>query len=132
MTVVDASVVLKWLLGEPSKRAQTILEGHLDGSEPLVAPELLNYEVGNVLATKVGLNTRAAAELFGYFLDLNIETYSLGAEEYRSSVDMAGTYKLTVYDASYVALALALDVNLVTADRKLAGRVSALKRVLPV
>ncbi len=126
MTVVDASVALKWLLEGPSGRSEEILEKHLSGSEVLVAPELLHYEVGNVLVTKAALSSQDASDLFGYFLDLDIQTYSLGAEEYRASLDLAHKYKVTVYDASYLALALALDIQLVTADRKLTTRASPL------
>jgi len=125
--VVDASVVLQWLLEEPSAKSGEILEGHLNGREPLIAPELLNYEVGNVLVTKVKLTSQDASDLFGYFLDLRIETYSLGPDEYRVSLELAHRYRLTVYDASYLALALALDVDLVTADRRLATRAGPLK-----
>lgn len=127
MRVVDASVVLQWLLDEPSTGSTEILEAHLDGSEPLIAPELLNYEVGNVLVTKIKLTSEDASELFGNFLDLRIETYSLGADEYRASIDLAHQYRLTVYDASYLALASALDVRLVTADKRLATRAARLK-----
>lgn len=129
MRVVDASVVLQWLLEQPSARSRKILEGQLNGSEPLVAPELLNYEVGNVLVTKVKLTSQDASELFGHFIDLGIETYSLGADEYQTSLDIACRYKLTVYDASYLALALALEVKLLTADKRLATRAGPLKTV---
>ena len=129
MRVVDASVVLQWLLEQPPARSTEILDGHLNGSEPLVAPELLNYEIGNVLGTKVKLTAQDASELFNHFLGLGIETYSLGADEYRVSLDLACRYRLTVYDASYLALALALEVKLVTADKRLAARAGPLKIV---
>lgn len=126
MKAVDASVVLMWLLEESPGKAKDILERHVAGNELLVAPELLNYEVGNVLATKVALAPQAATQLFGYFLDLEIQTYSFGDGEYTASLNLAQKYKLTVYDASYLALALALDVDLVTADLKLATRAASL------
>ena len=126
MTVVDASIVLRWLLETPSIAARTILERHLDGRDALVAPELLRYEVGNVLARKTPLAPTAVAEAFDHFLDLEIQTYTLGRTEYRASAQLAGRYKLTVYDASYVALALALGVDMVTADRRLAGATAPL------
>jgi predicted nucleic acid-binding protein len=127
--VVDASVALQWLLEQRSAKSGEILEEHLNGSEPLVAPELINYEVANVLVTKVKLSSREASDLFGYFLDLRIETYSLGTDEYQTSLDLAHRYRLTVYDASYLVLALALEGRLVTADKKLASRAGPLKIV---
>ena len=127
MTVVDASVVLKWLLAEPSAEAEELLERHLNGSDPLVAPVLLYYEIGNVLVTKTKLSAQETSDLFGYFIDLQIEAYSLGADEYKTTIDLAYRYKLSVYDAAYLGLALALDSRLVTADRRLANRAAATK-----
>jgi len=127
MTVVDASVVLKWLLAEPSEEAEELLETHLNGSDPLVAPELLYYEIGNVLVTKTKLSAQETSDLFGYFIDLQIEAYSLGADEYKAAVDLARRYKLSVHDAAYLGLAMALDTRLVTADRRLATRAAATK-----
>ena len=127
MTVVDASVVLKWLLAEPSEEAEQLLETHLNGSDQLVAPELLYYEIGNVLVTKTRLSAQETSDLFGYFLDLHIEAYSLGADEYRTTIDLARRYKLSVYDAAYLGLAMALDIRLVTADRRFATRAADTK-----
>lgn len=129
MKVVDASVVLQWLLQETSTGSRDILEAHLNGSEPLVAPELLNYEVANVLATKTKLAAGEASELFGIFLDLRIETYSLGPDKYKASLELASRLRVTVYDPSYLALALTLHVRLVTADKKFATRTAPLKIV---
>src|SRR5262249_2699872 len=127
VTVVDASVVLKWLLAEPSEEAEELLETHLNGSDPLVAPELLYYEVGNVLVTKTKLRAQETSDLFGYFVDLHIEPYSLGVDKYKTTIDLAPRHKLSVYDAAYLALAMTLDIRLVTADRRLASRAAPTK-----
>lgn len=121
MTVVDASVVLQWLLEEASARSRPILERHLSGRDPAVAPELLYYEVGNVLATKTRLGADETTELFERLLTLDIETHTLGADEYHASLRLARRHGLSVYDASYLALALAVGAKLVTADRRLAA-----------
>jgi predicted nucleic acid-binding protein len=123
--VVDASVVLIWLLREPvPAAAQRILDEHITGVHPLVAPELLQYEVANVLARGAGLPPRAALVGHERFQALEIGTLALGDAEYRRALDLALRHTLTVHDASYLALAQALGVSLATADRKLARRVS--------
>ena len=120
MRVVDASIVLQWLLEAPSETARPVLEDHVEGRDALVAPELLRYEVGNVLVRKTRLTPAAVTTAFDHFLDLEIQTYTLGTVEYRESLRLAGLYKLTMYDASYVGLAVALGVDMITADQKLA------------
>lgn len=127
--VVDASVVLQWLLQAPAGAARTVLDRHLDGRDPLAAPELLRYEVGNVLVTKTTLAPDVVEEAFSHLLDLDIDTYTLGVDEYRQSLRLAKQYRLTVYDASYVALALTLGIGMVTADRRLAVAVAPLRIV---
>jgi predicted nucleic acid-binding protein len=93
----------------------------------LVAPELLYYEVGNVLVTKTKLSSQETSDLFGYLVDLHIETYSLGADEYKTAIDLAHRYKLSVYGATYLGLAMALDTRLFTADRRFATRAAPTK-----
>lgn len=130
MKVVDASVVLTWLLHEPvPTAAQRILEEHISGVHPLVAPELLQYEVANVLARGAGVSPRAALIGHERFQALEIGTLALGDADYRRALELALRHTLTVYDASYLALAQALGVTLATADRKLARRVSGLGMV---
>jgi predicted nucleic acid-binding protein len=125
--VVDASVVLAWLLRDPVPHAsQQILGDHVSGRDPAVAPELLWYEVANVLARGADLGAAAASEGYARFESLEVESYGLGPAEYQQALQLALRHRLTVYDASYLALAQALGVRFVTADRKLARKVAGL------
>jgi predicted nucleic acid-binding protein len=117
--VVDASVVLQWLVERPAAPWRALLEAHREGTEPLAAPELIHYEVTNVLVRKLGLPVDDALDAWERLLALEIETYTLAAEQYRESLRLAHDEKVTVYDASYLALARELRAPLVTADRKL-------------
>jgi len=48
--VIDASVAVKWFVEEPdSSAAHRLLEAHATGETTLVAPDLVVYEVSNVL-----------------------------------------------------------------------------------
>lgn len=127
MRVVDASVVLGWLLRHPLPAGHArVLDDHVGGERPAAAPELLQYEVANVLARGAGLDAAAARSGYERFVALEIQTFALGDEEYRAALELALTRNITVYDAGYVALALALGTRLVTADRRLAERIAPL------
>jgi predicted nucleic acid-binding protein len=95
---VDASVVLAWLLRDPVPEAfRQILDDHISGHDPAVAPELLWYEVANVLARGADLPRTAATEGFARFQALELEAYSLGAAEYQAALELALKHRLTVY-----------------------------------
>lgn len=50
MFVIDASVVIKWFIEEKdSAKAVLLKEKHINGKTILIAPDLLIYEVANVL-----------------------------------------------------------------------------------
>jgi len=115
--VVDASAVLEVLVGEPNGS----LAARLAAEDVLHAPHLLDTEVLHVLRRLerrrdlTRSQVTAAREQFGM---LAIDRYphlplSERVWELRTT--------LSAYDATYVALAEALDATLVTTDRRLAG-----------
>lgn len=131
MLVVDASVLVVALAdnGPDGHQARQRLRG-----ERLVAPELIDLEVGSVLRrqNRAGQidDVRAAqalADLAATPLQRAAHTGLLGrCWELR--------HNLTIYDAAYVALAEALQVTLLTGDRKLSratGPLCRIETVLP-
>lgn len=113
--VADASAVAALLFGEPE--ADAIAERL--GGEDLSAPWLLPFEVANVAAMKLRRRsaTRRALEAGLEMLPrLGITLYPASALDLLAIADHSG---LTAYDAAYLALAAALDADLVTLDRKL-------------
>jgi len=113
--VADASAVAALMFGEPE--ADAIAEGL--GGEDLAAPWLLPFEVANVAAMKLRRRsaTRRALEAgLGMLPRLGIALYPASALDLLAIADRSG---LTAHDAAYLALAAALDADLVTLDRKL-------------
>lgn len=127
--VVDASVVIKWYIPEKfSEQADRFLEESVATGVPLLAPDLLVAEVGNILWKKQRLGELSSAEA-SRILDtigesLPIQLYT-SLSLMRSAWKIACTFDRSFYDALYVALAQQQDALFITADEKL---VSALRR----
>lgn len=118
MSVVDASVVVDFLLG-PGSVAGDVFAGVLAEREVVAAPHLIDAEVGQALrrfALRGNISQRQAVEMLEVFGNLPIHRYShrgllARAFEFRSNA--------TVYDGLYLALAEVLDRPLLTGDRAL-------------
>jgi predicted nucleic acid-binding protein len=112
--VLDASVVLAWLLpDERSDDATRLIERAV--AERPRAPSLLMLEVANALlqAERRGRIRRAMRlDLLDAFTTLPIALEPLGAETMLRAGELAGKHRLTLYDASYLELALSRDCAL--------------------
>ena len=123
MIVVDASVLTDFLLGRP----QTLdaLERELAGREhePMHAPELIEPETLNALRRLARADTvtdRRATEAAADLASVRLVRYPHAPLRERV---WALRDELSAYDATYLALAEALDDPvLLTSDRGLAGR----------
>lgn len=121
--VVDASVVMLGLTtkGEAADLFDEIAAGATVGH----APDLLVVEVSNALALAVRTERRSlgdAQSLFGLLEASPIELHST-VPLVLAAIELAATSELSAYDSFYAVLAAALEVPLVTADRRLAAAV---------
>ncbi len=118
--VVDASVV-KWYVLEPDREeALRIREDYIDGQVELAAPALMPFEVLNAVRYSADqleverlMDVAESLSLYGFRL------YGLKGEYARLTARIALENNLTIYDASYVALAERLNTTLYTADERL-------------
>lgn len=117
--VVDASVAVKWYVPEPDSP-----DAHRLGRSErrLAAPDLLVIEVGNILWKKVqrdGL-PRADAEAAALSLiDSARIRFHRSPLFVRAALEIATTFRRTVYDSLYVVLAMYLDSEMITTDQRL-------------
>jgi len=130
MIVLDASIILKLIFEEQdTPQALQLRENHITGEGKIAAPELLYYELANVLATKVAIPVKNASSALAEIFNLEIETFTLGVEEFLSSISVSRKYKISVYDASYMILAERLNCDFITADAQLFRKTKDLKFV---
>lgn len=119
--VLDTSVILKWFLhkGEPGReQALALRDAYLEGHTHLLAPDLLLYEVANVLRYKPDWDTSRVAQAIQSILRLKLQITSVSSGLLQRAVELAYEYELAVYDASFVALAEETQAVFVTADQK--------------
>jgi predicted nucleic acid-binding protein len=122
--VVDASAVVALLFNELTR---DVVAERLRGAT-LYAPGLIGFEVANACLKKMRAapgERQALIEAYALFGQLSIvaETIDLAA-----AIALAEQTRLSLYDASYLWLAYALDAELVTLDDRLAQAHAALRR----
>lgn len=134
--ILDASVALTWLIDD---EIDAICDSLIDrvADEGAVAPAIWPTEVANGLLFAARRGRIPANRINGMFetliaLDIQIESTPLPRIQNRIFA-LATMRGLTVYDASYLELALNLSLPLATVDQKLRQAAEALDvPVLPV
>jgi predicted nucleic acid-binding protein len=133
--VVDASVGAKWAspeIVEPlADRADQFLRAYVAGSINLLVPDLFWLEIGSFLwkAAKRGeLSLRLAQHGLEAMLARQFPTVP-SRTVLREAFKIAADYGRTIYDTTYVALAVESGSELITADERL---VNALGSRFPV
>lgn len=124
--VVDASVGVKLFLDETgSVEAERLFA--LLGREPphvIAVPDLFFIECANVFRSRAHrrlMTAERAREAFAILRSFPLQTVS-SSEIAPVALDLALAHGLSMYDATYAALAERLGVPLVTADGKLARK----------
>jgi predicted nucleic acid-binding protein len=127
-TVVDSSVVAKWILPEPdSAQAQRIVSDVAGAGERLIVLDLAFIEVANAIWKRHhrGLATLdEARQLLDELLRSPVHVEPAG-RLLAPAFEIAARYDRAVYDALFVALARDLQSRGVTADEPLYRAVHA-------
>lgn len=115
MIIVDASVAIATILDPGSPAAEAVI-----GADGLAAPELLDLEVLQEVRGRVAASKLAEAD--GRVAMQRLRQLGISLHGHRQLLDRIWELRdnLTVYDASYAALAEDLDATLVTGDNGLA------------
>jgi predicted nucleic acid-binding protein len=115
--VVDASVVVKWFLEEDfSEEARRLRDDHASGLLELQAPSLLPYEVLNAAKFADVFSASELLRIAEAVDGMGIPLHPPEGHLSRSTMQLASLAHLTIYDASYLALAQDLKVPIYSAD----------------
>ena len=122
--VLDASVVLAWVLDNPVPAYASRVEQALVGGQRAMVPALWHLEVANGLATAERRRDLASADIeHALFLlgaaasrAIDTETNLVSIED---ALRTARVYHLTAYDAVYLNLARDQNLPLATLDQGL-------------
>ncbi len=115
--VIDASVLIKWYVPEVhSTEAELLVNSRFD----IHAPELIIPEFGNILWKKCKLGELSADETLNLADEVLKEEITFHAQPplLRDSLREANANGQTIYDWTYLVLALSLEAKFVTADRR--------------
>ena len=120
--IIDASVALSWVIpGENSELADQIKASIL--SHGAIVPQLWIYEIGNALLMSVRHKRIKKSSLFGIYQAL--QTLPIEVEiapppgGHLEVLRLASESELTVYDATYLELAIRKALPLATFDKSL-------------
>lgn len=120
--VLDASVVVALFVEEDgTPAAERAIEAAVADDGELHAPDLILYEASNALlkrASRGDIAPELATRLMVDFAGLQIELHPPGSVA-GPALGLALSHGITAYDASYLAVCLALGAPLLTLDEGL-------------
>jgi len=133
--VVDASVIVKWFLHHQEAdraRALALRDLHTSGRSKIHIPRLALLEVLNAIRFSPKAEEEDGETALETLQDLNLETKAAEVNLLRKANAIAWAYKITIYDALYVALAEQVGFPLITADEKMINKLKGHSIVVPL
>jgi len=126
--VLDASILIQTLVREKYTNIALKMVSML---KAIYVPSLTPYEIGNALVILTRKNFITKEDAIRKFNSVSsIPTLNIREITLSRAIDMAIELKITLYDASYLALALEEDAPLVTADRELYEKGKTMAKVI--
>jgi len=133
--VVDASVLVKWFLHEKEgdrDRALALRDLHISRRSTLFIPQLALLEVLNAVRFSPKADEEDGEMALETLHYLHLETRPAELDLLRKANAIAWAYKITIYDALYVALAEQVGYPLITADEVMVKKLKGHSIVVPL
>ena len=131
--VVDASVLTKWFVEEEDRDlALGLRELHTSGRSILFVSELTYLEILNAIRYGPRVKEEDGAEAVHVLENLHLQVKPTDFALLRKANAIAWAYKVTIFDALYVALAEQLGYPLITADEVMVKKLKGHSIVVPL
>lgn len=130
--VPDTSVIIKWFRQEEvlAAKALQLRADYQAGRVDLLAPELLAYEMANVLVLKPDLSYDEVEQAIRDLYDTEFGWQAPTPSLLERACQLARQHRTTAYDAIFLALAESAGALFLTADAELTRRLSTVPRVV--
>ena len=122
--VADSSVMVKLFMEEEySDKAYDLRDAYISKSVDVIEPSLLEYEVMNALLYSKRLEMDDINSAIKAIDEYSFMTVQMDHNLASKVVELAQRHRITVYDATYVALAMSFNAYMFTADDRLIRKV---------
>ena len=132
--VLDASVIVKWFLQQQEAdrdRALALRDLHIAGRSKIHIPRLALLEVLNAIRSNPKADEEASEMVLETLQDLHLEIRPGDVQVLQTNA-IAWAYKITIYDAVYVALAEQVGYPLITDDQVMVKKLKGHSIVIPL
>lgn len=127
---VDASVVIKWFVPEEgSDQAMELYERWNKKRVQLIAPTIIDYEVGSTIRQKLirgEIGTNRLFSIYDFYRRLGLLLFHLPDLVQQGVTAAASIDQPNVYDVAYLLIAKQQRADLVTADEKFCRKAEVL------
>jgi predicted nucleic acid-binding protein len=133
--VLDASVIVKWFLHHQETdrdKALALRDMHVVGRTKIHIPRLALLEVLNAIRFNPKADEEDGDIAIETLQGLQLEINAGDINVLRKTNAIAWAYKITIYDALYVALAEQIGYPLITADEKMMNKLKGHSIVVPL
>jgi len=131
--IIDASAVIKWFSDENENdldKAKLLRNDYLNKRIYLIAPDILIAEISNALSYNPNFDREKVLTAIDSLYLLDIKFIRFSRKLIEDSVILRYEKNITIYDAIYLSLAKLLNIQFITADKKLLDKVKDMGNII--
>lgn len=131
--VLDTSVVIKWFSEyneDGLDKALSLRDKILKGEYSATVPDLIFYELANALRYNPQFDIKDVKDAINSVIDLGFEIKGIDNFTQERAIETAYKFKVTVYDAYFLALSQIVNKPFITADYKFTERIRGFKNII--